>query len=196
MTDFHVSPADLDQKIPRTSVVRVEDVFWGYKIRPADGVPFSVVTGQALSFFFGVCFLTACLGILVLPTLFFDGELGVVRIGAAVLLGAAAAYLLWFASRGTLPEVHIDKQMGTIEEVICNRAGKPTRMGAYRFEEISGVYLVANPQSGLSQLLLRHSPSAPPILVAEAAEAQLIALRDRLARDLLELPRKQHKPAP
>lgn len=195
MTDFQASPADFTQTVSRRSVFDVEDVFWGYKIRSGSSLPFDVVLGQALSFFFGVCFLTACLGILLLPTLFFDGDLGVVRIGAVVLLGAAAAYLLWFASRGTLPEVHVDTKAGTIQEVICNRAGKPTPVGAYRFEEISGVFLVANPETGLSELLLRHSASAPPVFVAEATEAQLIALRDRLARDLLEIPRTQRKTA-
>ncbi|MDP5347560.1 MAG: hypothetical protein NWQ32_04120, partial [Paracoccaceae bacterium] len=108
MTDIHASPAAFSQKVSRNSGFAVEDAFWGYKIRSGQTVPLSVLLGQALSFFFGVCFLTACIGILVLPTLFFDGGLGVVRLGAVVLLGAAAAYLLWFASRGTLAEVHVD----------------------------------------------------------------------------------------
>ncbi|MDP5086422.1 MAG: hypothetical protein NWQ23_13455 [Yoonia sp.] len=195
MTDIHASPAAFSQKVSRNSGFAVEDAFWGYKIRSGQTVPLSVLLGQALSFFFGVCFLTACIGILVLPTLFFDGGLGVVRLGAVVLLGAAAAYLLWFASRGTLAEVHVDTSTGEIQEVICNRAGKPTAVGFYDFKEISGVFLVSNSETGLWELLMRHSPSLPPILVAEGTEAQLIPLRDRLARDLLDLPKSRSEKA-
>lgn len=185
MTDLDTSDADFSREVSRTSNFQLEEVFWGYKIRSGRGAPFGVAVGQALSFFFGVCLLTACLGILLLPTLFFDGGLGVMRIGAAVLLGAVAAYLLWFASRGTLAEVHVDTSIDEVREVICNRAGKPTTVGSYGFDEISGVFLEPNPATGLSQLVLRYQTSSQPVLVAEGTDAQLIPVRDRLARDLL-----------
>lgn len=185
MADMNASTADFATDIARTSTFEVEEIFWGYKIRSGRGAPFAVAIGQALSFFFGVCFLTACLGILLLSTVFFDGELGVMRIGSAALFGAAAAYLLWFASRGTRAEVHVDTSIDEIREVICNRAGKPTTVGAYSFDEIGGVFLEENDATGLSQLVLRYRNTDQTVSVADGTDAQLLPLRDRLAHDLL-----------
>ena len=185
MTDMNASHVDFASDMARTSTFEVDDIFWGYKIRSGRGAPFTVALGQAASFFFGVCFLTACLGILLLPTLFFDGELGVMRIGSAALFGAAAAYLLWFASRGTRAEVHVDTSLDEIREVICNRAGKPTTVGAYSFDEIGGVFLEQNDATGLSQLVLRYRNTDQTVSVADGTDAQLLPLRDRLAHDLL-----------
>lgn len=185
MTDSNASLADFQGDIARAATFEVDDVFWGYKIRSGRGAPFSVMLGQAVSFFFGVCLLTAALGILVLPTLFFDGGLGLVRIGAIVLLGAGAAYFLWFASRGTQTEVHVDRSIEEIREVISNRAGSPTVVGVYDFNAIGGVFIEENGDHGLSQLLLRYRNTDQVVVVAEGTTAQLIPLRDQLASDLL-----------
>lgn len=185
MTDSNASLVDFQGDIARASVFEVDDIFWGYKIRSGRGAPFAVMLGQGVCFFFGVCLLTAALGILVLPTLFFDGGLGFVRIGATVLMGAAAAYLLWFASRGTQTEVHVDRSVEEIREVICNRAGSPTVVGAYDFNAIGGVFIEENAELSLSQLLLRYRNTDQVVVVAEGTTAQLIPLRDQLALDLL-----------
>lgn len=182
MTD---ATADFGTELAKPSSFGVEEVYWGYMIRSGRGPTFGVAVGQVASFFFGVCFLTAAVGILLLPTLFFDGELGAMRIGSAALFGAAAGYLLWFASRGTRPEVHVDTSLGEIREVICNRAGRPTTVGAYSFDAIGGVFMQDNPESGVSQIVLRYHNTDQDVCVAEGSEAQLVALRDRLAHDLL-----------
>ncbi|MEO1639757.1 MAG: hypothetical protein AAFU41_10985 [Pseudomonadota bacterium] len=191
MTDASTTQGHLGETLAQTSHYTVEDVYWGYMIRPNRGPKFSVALGQAVSFFFGVCFMTACLGILVLPTLFFDGELGSMRVGSATLFGAAAIYLLWFASRGTLPEVHIDTNLGEVREVICNRAGRPTTVGAYSFDAIGSVLMEENPDTSRAKLILQYRDTQKGVIVAEAPTAQLIALRNRLAHDLLQQPRLQ-----
>jgi len=182
MTD---ATADFAGEMAKPSTFSVEDTYWGYMVRSGRGPSIGVAAGQALSFFFGVCLLTSALGILILPTLFFDGELGAMRIGSAALFGAMAAYLLWFASRGTRAEVHVDTSLGEIREVICNRAGRPTTVGAYSFDAIGGVYLEEHPTRGLSQIVLRYQNTQHDVSVAEGTEAQLLPLRDRLAHDLL-----------
>lgn len=185
MTDINATTADFTGDIARTSPFGVEDVFWGYKIRSGTGAPFSVMIGQALCFFFGVCLLTATFGVLVLPTLFFDGDAGIMRVGAAVLMGAAAFYLLWFASRGNQAELHVDTRMNEIREVVCNRSGKPTTVASYTFEEIGGIFLEADEDTGQTILLLGYMDTRQTIAVATGTEAQLLPLRDRLAHDLL-----------
>ena len=185
MTDLNVSAADFAEEIARTEPFEVEDVFWGYKVRSGTGAPFSVVFGQAICFFFGVSLMTATFGVLVLPTLFFDGGAGIMRVGAATLMGAAASYLLWFASRGTLAEVHVDTRQNEIRETVCNRSGKPTTVATYAFDDIGGIYLEADEETGQTQLLLGYGDTSQTIAVAAGTEAQLLPLRDRLARDLL-----------
>jgi ABC-type nickel/cobalt efflux system permease component RcnA len=182
MTD---ATAEFGTKMAKPSTFEVDDVFWGYKIKSGRGPSFAVAFGQAASFFFGVCLLTASIGILALPTLFFDGPLGAMRIGSAALLGAAAVYLLWFASRGTKTEVHVDTSLGEIREVICNRAGRPTTVGSYGFDTIGGVLVEQDPSTGLSRLIMQSHNSSHSVVVAEGTDAQLMSLRDQLAHDLL-----------
>lgn len=182
MTD---ATADFGQHMAKKSIFAIEETYWGYKIRSGRGPSFAVAFGQAVSFFFGVCLLTAAIGILALPALFFDGELGAMRIGSAALFGAMAAYLLWFASRGTQTEIHVDTSLAEIREVVCNRAGRPTTMSAYSFDAIAGIYLAEKPASELSQIVLRYHDTNHDVVVAEGTEAQLIPLRNQLGQDLL-----------
>lgn len=185
MTDMNASTADFASDVARKAPFKVEEIFWGYKIRSGSGVPLAVMLGQAVCFFFGVCLMTASFGVLVLPTLFFDGGAGIMRVGAATLMGAAAFYLLWFASRGTLAEVHVNTSLDEIREVVCNRAGKPTTVAAYGFEEIGGVFIEENDETNRSQLIMRYRNTSQTVLVAEGTHAQLMPLRDQLAHDLL-----------
>lgn len=185
MTDMNISTADLTGKIARSEPFKVEEVFWGYKVRPGTGAPFSVLFGQAICFFLGVSLMTATFGVLVLPTLFFDGGIGIMRVGAATLMGAVAFYLLWFASRGTLTEVHVDTREHEIREVVCNRSGRPTTVARYAFDDVGGIFLETDEESGQRALLLGYGDTAQMIAVATGTEAQLLPLRDRLARDLL-----------
>ena len=185
MTDMNASPGVFAGELARTSPFECEDVFWGYKVRSRRGVPFSVMFGQALCFFFGVCLMTASLGVLVLPTLFFDSGIGILRVGAATLMGAAGIYLLWFASRGTLAELHVDTRQREIREVVRNRSGKPTTVAAYAFDEIGGIFMEPDQETGRTHLLLGYLDTNQTIAVALGSDAQLLPLRDRLARDLL-----------
>lgn len=188
MSNTNVSVQGGQYRFAKTSTFEVEDTYWGYIVRSNRGPSLGVVLSQAISYFFGACFLTACAGILLMPTLMFDGDLGAFRVGAATIFGAVAAYLLWFASRGTRAELHVDNSVGEIREVICNRAGKPTTVGSYGFDTIGGVFLDYNEETGLSNLVLRYRNTVQTVPVAEGTEAQLIRLRDRLGHDLMVVP--------
>lgn len=185
MTDFAASVTGIHDDLAKPTSFAVEDLFWGYIIRSGRGPSLGVALAQAICFFFGVCLLTAAAGILLLPTLFFDGNLGAMRLGSAALFGAFAAYLLWFSSRGTQSEVHVDTSVGEIREVICNRAGKPTTVGCYGFDTIGGVYLDPAEDDRDATLSLRYRNTSQTVCVAQGTEAQLIGLRDRLANDLM-----------
>lgn len=171
--------------LARPSSFAVEDIYWGYIVKSGRGTPVGLALVQIVSFFFGVSFLTAAAGMMLVPTLMMDGDLGPMRIGAAVLLGAVAFYLLWFASRGSQPELHVDTSTGEIREVIVNRAGRPTTVGCYGFDTIGGVFLEPHTVENWATLVLRYRNTAQTVTVAQGIEAQLIPLRDRLAQDLM-----------
>lgn len=185
MTDIDAGSFNLKPQMARSSTFAVEDLFWGYKIQSGVKPSLLVAFGQLVSFFFGVCFATAALGILLLPALFFDGDFTAMRVGSAALFGAMAGYLLWFASRGTSPEAHVDISFSEIRQVIANRAGKPTTVGRYSFDAIGGVFVEQSDTSPLSQLVVRCSHTGQTLIIAAGTDAQLTPLRNRLATDIL-----------
>ncbi|MEL6840479.1 MAG: hypothetical protein AAFP85_14395 [Pseudomonadota bacterium] len=188
MSDMQASVVGLQDQLAKPSSFAVEEIYWGYIIRAGHGPSLGVAIAQAVCFFFGVCLLTAAAGLLVLPALFFDGGIGTMRLGAAALFGGFATYLLWFASRGTQAEVHVDTSIGEVREVICNRAGKPTTVGAFGFDTIGGIYLNTDESTDRAILSLQYRNTSQTVMVAEGTEAQLVSLRDRLASDLMVTP--------
>jgi hypothetical protein len=168
-------------KLPQFSV---EDTFWGYQIQSARVPAMGLVLAQSLSYFLGACFMIAAVSIVAAPLLFMGESVGVIRIVASVLFAAAAFYLLWFASRGSQTEIHVDTSVGEIRQVISNRAGKPTTVGAYGFDAIGGVHII-DAQGQMSLLVLQYRDTDRQVSVAEGLEAQLIPLRDRMAQDLM-----------
>lgn len=163
----------------------VEDVYWGYIVKSSRRPSAGVLLAQLTSFVLGAGFLAAASGILLIPTVMFEGDLGPMRMGAAVLFAGFAFLLLWFASRGSRTQLHVDTSVGEIREVICNRAGRPTTVGCYGFDAIGGIYLEQRPANEKATLVLRYRNTNQTIGVAEGPEAQLASLRDRLGRDLM-----------
>lgn len=156
---------------------------WGYIVRAGNRPPLDLVILQVLAYFLGVCFVTAGIGILVLPALMSGLDLGPLRMGAAVLFGAGAVYLLWFASRGSKVDVHVDTSAREIREVIANRVGKPTVLQSYGFGEIGGVYVETAAGDAPAQLVIGYRGRS--ILIALGETDELDELRKRLSRDLM-----------
>jgi hypothetical protein len=168
----------------KTSQFSVEDTFWGYQIQSGRPPAMGLILAQSFSYFFGACFMIAAVSIIAVPLMFSGEGVGVMRIVASVLFAAAGFYLLWFASRGSQTELHVDTSVGEIRQVISNRAGKPTTVGAYGFDMIGGIHIIDG-HSPNSLLVLQYRDTDQQISVAEGLEAQLIPLRDRLAQDLM-----------
>lgn len=169
----------------KKSQFSVEDTFWGYQITTGRAPAIGVIIAQVLSYFIGACLLTLAIGMVTMPVVFSDNDVGVVHIAAAVLYAAVAVYLLWFASRGSQSEVHVDTSVGEIREVIGNRAGKPTTVGTCGFDAIGSVALEPTADPDIFLLVLQYHGSDQRMSIAEGGEAQLIPLRDRLMRDLM-----------
>lgn len=169
----------------KSGLFSVEDTYWGYVVQSKRRAPTGVLFAQAASFFLAAGFVIATAGMLVAPIITGGATMGAMRLGVAVLFLGIAAYLFWFASRGARSDLHVDTSVGEIREVIKNRFGRSTTVGCYGFDAIGGV-AIENQGNGRSpSLVLQYGKSGQSVVVAEGAEAQLIPLRDRLARDLI-----------
>ncbi len=171
---------------PRKQTFQVAETYWGYIIRKMDGPNIAMIVLQSLSMFFGASFLAAALGLLLLPDVVAGSVDLVMRAVAALIFFGLAAYLLWFASRGTESEVQIDNALGEVREVVRNRAGKSTLVGRYGFDSIGGVFIDrANSSGNFATLVLRYRNTAQTLGVVRGEVDQLEPLRDRLGKDLM-----------
>lgn len=163
----------------------VDETYWGYIVRKTTRPTSFTIIMQALSMFLGASFAAAALGLLLAPASVTGSDF-TMRAVAAVLFGAVSAYLLWFASRGSQSEIQVDTSLGEVREVVRNRAGRPSLIGRYGFDAIGGVFLErSSHRGGTAQLVLRYRNTSQTLPVAEADEDDLLALRDRLGRDLM-----------
>lgn len=166
---------------------RIDETYWGYIILKQDGASSGTVVMQAVSMILGAAFLAAGLGLLVLPNMIAGSTDLMIRAVAAIIFFGFAAYLLWFASRGTQSEIQIDKALGEVREVVRNRAGKSTLIGRYGFDSIGGVFLDrANaPKRDHATLVLRYRNTAQVLPVVTGEISVLERLCKRVGKDLM-----------
>ncbi|MEY1555159.1 hypothetical protein AB3Y40_05945 [Yoonia sp. R2331] len=192
-----VRPITIDAELaPRKKSFAVDETYWGYIIRNTEGPKIGTVVLQAASMFFGAAFVAAGLGLLLLPEVLAGAVDLTIRAMAAVIFFGLAAYLLWFASRGTESELQIDTSLGEVREVVRNRAGRSTLIGRYGFDSIGGVFLDrANAPRNQAVLVLRYRNTAQTLPVVGGRIDALEPLRDRLGRDMMmdAVPRRAEK---
>ena len=187
MTDISHSSAaryvgkEYAARLPQFSV---EETYWGYIVRP-DGRPrLSIRLQQWLATLIGAGFMTAALGLILVPQLTVESMDFTMRAAAAIMFAGVAIFCLWFASRGAVAELQIDNNLGEVREVVRNRAGQSTLLGVYGFDAIGGVY-IERKQGALSELVLRYRNTSQTLPVACGHALTLERLRDRLGQDLM-----------
>ena len=189
MTDMTNVPNGLTIKAEfgeNAPAFEIDETYWGYIIKKPEGPASFTMIIQGISMFLGACFAAAALGLLILPQSIAGSADLMMRGGAAVFLGALAAYLLWFSSRGSKSELQIDNSLGEVREVVRNRAGKASLIGRYGFDSIGGVFMDRNAgRNGQTVLMLRYRNTAQTLPVAFGPEKELERLRDRLGQDLM-----------
>ena len=167
----------------------IDETYWGYVVRGTEDVPMRVQIAQGMAWFTGIGFAIAALGMWAIPMTQFQGEVLPMKLGATIVMVGFAAYLLWFASRGTHSELQFDTRLGEVREIVRNQAGRPTLIGRYGFDAIGGVHIDRSAtRHGQACLVLRQGNTAQFIPVAWAQERQLLGLRDRLGMDLMIRP--------
>lgn len=166
---------------------RVNETYWGYIIHKANHADTGTMLLQTASMLLGAGFTAAGIGLLLLPEVLSGSTDFTIRGTAAVVFFGFAAYLLWYASRGTQSEVQIDKALGEVREVVRNRAGKPTLIGRYGFDSIGGVFLDRANATGHNQamLVLRYRNTAQTLPIVSGDVTVLQPLCQRVGRDLM-----------
>ena len=169
----------------------IDEVYWGYVVRCTEQEPMRVKIAQSMAWFSGICFAIATLGLWAVPMTQFQDDVLAMKLGATIILAGISVYMLWFASRGTHSELQIDTSLGEVREVVRNQAGRPSLIGCYGFDSFGGVHIDRTVlRQGHACLVIRYGNSGQFLQVAWAPEHQLLALRDRLGRDLMVRPRK------
>ncbi len=166
--------------------LRIDEVYWGYVILNDRRDPAGLVLAQTMGWVFGTACAIAAIALWVVPSALSDVSLLGMRLGISVTLAGLSALLLWFASRGSKTEFHVDTSLGELREVVRNRAGRPTLLGSYGFGSIGGVFIERGiGPNAQATLMLRYGNTAKTVPVVTGPLDRIEALRDRLGRDLL-----------
>lgn len=164
----------------------VDETYWGYIVRPTESPRLTLQIMQAAAMIVGASFAAGSMGLLLLPDFLSGSSDFAFRAGAAVVFAGIAAFLLWYATRGTQIEFHVDTSMGEVRETVRNRGGRSSRLGSYGFDAIGGVYIDRsdlNPKR--AALMIRFGNTSQTATVATGTVAQLESLKDRLGQDLI-----------
>ncbi|MCR9077168.1 MAG: hypothetical protein NXI07_14100, partial [bacterium] len=167
----------------------VEDTYWGYIVRSTARTPVLVHLMQGFAFVIGVAMVIATLGLWLMPDSLIHGPIIGMKFGASTLTTIAGGFLLWFASRGTATEIHVDTRLAEVREVVTNRAGRPTLLSRHGFDIVAEVAIDAEGEAETprrrGELVIRSEEASALVKVASGSIDALDRLRQRLRRDLM-----------
>ena len=166
----------------------VDETYWGYIIRSTERPSALIGLLQGVSFLFGLALLIATMGLWIVPGSITGGAAVAMKFGMTVFTGGASIFCLWFASRGTLSEVHIDTRLAEVREVVRNKAGRASLIGRYGFDAINEVAIDTPDEENRAAacaLVLRQRGTHRILQIARGNFSALSELQDRLGGDLM-----------
>ncbi len=166
-----------------TAEVQVQPIPGGYLLRGTDGPALPLQLSQGIVVAVGAA-LAGLAVVLLLPGN--DQALGhgPLRTGLAVLLGAAAALMLWFGTRGGVTELHLDLAGGELREVVRHRVGRPTLLARHALDGRATLSVTRDGlPSGLCALVLRFGENGG-LCIAQGPEDAVLDLRRRMETGL------------
>lgn len=111
----------------------VERHQWGTILRAADRPSLSLHLTQWICWVLGVTALVGGLGLAI------SAPADLMRLASGGVIAAVALPLLGFASRGSVGEVHLDRETGEVRELVAHRIGAPTLLSAHTLQDLAGV---------------------------------------------------------
>jgi len=191
MADIATSaPQTFSAKAERDSLPGfvLEETHWGYIVCAKGAEGRRMGFAQSLSLLAGAGFLAAAAGMWLLPSIMFGTDALFTRFFSSIVFVALASLFLWYASRGTQSEIHIDNSRGEIREIVRNHTGKLSLLGCYGFDSVGGVFLEPTADAPGSNLVLRYRNSDTSMTLATGREAALEQLRERISHDVFITP--------
>ena len=176
--------------------VAVTPVYWGYILRDTRPVQTYVQLAQASGWVMGMLLMMAAFGVWLFPSaIALESDMFGFRMAVTTALFAGGLLMLWYASRGRRAEVQIDTSIAEVREVLRHKTNRATLTGRFRFEDIGGVFIDRrNASRGFVTLQMRVGNSHRLITVAKGREDDMIKLRDRIGRDLVEAQMRRKMP--
>ncbi len=169
----------------RASVSR-DETFWGYIIRDRTGAGTWSLIAKSLAGVIGIALLVGATGLWVLAGSIYTQDVVVFKLGLTAVMALIAVLLLRFARNGNKYEVQIDLNRLELREATRNDNGQAKVYSRTKFSKFDAVILQrsVNPQQK-SRLLLRLQETSQTIEVAQDFEIHLLALKDRLTKDII-----------
>lgn len=175
----------------------VEETYWGYIVRSTARTPLILRALPGLAGLIGLGFAFLTLGLWLMPDAILHGPVAGMKLALSSLFTTAAAFFLWYASRGTQSEIEVDTRLAELREVVHNRAGRPTLLARYGFDAVSDLTVDPASRTGARSksgaLVVRDAMSSTQVRIASGSVEALDRLRNRLGRDLMVLGPSEHE---
>lgn len=167
---------------------------WGYSIQASDQTSYWARLAQALAG--GTAFVSAgiAVGIWIFHSPDMGPELLPFKMAFTAMLVLVSVLGLWFATQGTDYELQLDTKKRELREVLRNNKGQSIVVRRLNFSDISSVIFqrdASESAQGYANLLIRLKTQTQNVHVVFDKEANLEALREILAQDILKAPEMQ-----
>lgn len=164
---------------------------WGYSIQTNDQTGYWARLAQALAG--GTAFVSAgvAVGIWIFHSPDMGPELLPFKMAFTAMLVLLSVLGLWFATQGTDYELQVDSKNRELREVLRNNKGQSIVVRRLSFKDISSVIFqrdASESAQGYANLIIRLKSQTQNIHVVFDKEANLEALREILAQDILKAP--------
>ncbi len=165
--------------------ITVRETYWGFVVRSSRPAPESADFAR-LARFLRVGVWPVALGLVVLPA----GPLALRAVLAVLLVGAVHLGLA-IARRREGYELHVDTNRRELRSAVLTAKGEIWVQNSARFDEVQEPVLRrGRPDPRKCCLSLRIRGEAEPFPVASGDETTLLAVHDRLMRDLMPLEKR------
>jgi hypothetical protein len=157
----------------------LEETYSGYSVVPEGAAPLRVVLLQAPAMLSDAAFIAGSVELMMSWS-----EDFVFLVPVIMLILTTGVILMWFASRGTVIHIEVDKMNGEVREVARNPIGAQTVMLRYGFDCVGSAF-VQHPGTSAATLVLRYRNMARTVAVVSRREQDLSRLGDLMGCELI-----------
>lgn len=170
--------------IEKQKLFNLDETYWGYVISPDKREMRFVDVLVGSSWLAGTALMMAAVGMWVLPGSVATGAAIGMKVGLSIFFACIGAMCMNWSGRSGPIAYEVDTRLGELRKVAHSRVGRPTLLARFGFDSIGGVH-IDRTDGKEAVLKLRTGNTARMIEIIRGGEAELLALRDRLGRDMM-----------